>query len=144
MAVGVRVAVAVAVGDSGLLHVQLGIATASELRSHPRLGASWEGFVVEQVRTLLRAEGDECYFWRTEHGTELDLLVVRGRVRWGFEVKRTSAPKVTRSMHSALADLALDRLWLIHAGERSFPLGPKITAVSWLDLANRLAGSTAT
>jgi len=125
--------------DSGLLHAQLGIATAAELRAHPRVGASWEGFLLEQIRTVLGAEPDECYFWRTEHGAELDLLVHRGRHRWGFEVKRTSAPSMTRSMHAALADLRLDRLWLVHAGDRSFPLGPKVTAVSWTEVVERLA-----
>lgn len=125
--------------DSGLLHVQLGIVTTAELKRHPRVGASWEGFLLEQIRTLLGAAPDECYFWRTEHGAELDLLVHRGSKRWGFEVKRTSAPAMTKSMHAALADLALDRLWLIHAGDHSFQLAPKVTAVAWQDLVQRLA-----
>lgn len=125
--------------DSGLLHVQLGISTAAELRTHPRVGASWEGFILEQVRTLLGAGSDECYFWRTENGAELDLLVHRGRQRWGFEVKRTSAPAMTRSMHVALEDLKLDRLWVIHAGDHSFSIGPKVTAVTWRELVERLA-----
>jgi predicted AAA+ superfamily ATPase len=124
--------------DTGLLHLQLGVANARQLRVHPRVGASWEGFVVEQARVLLRAEPDECFFWRTEHGAELDLLVVRGGERWGFEVKRTTSPAMTRSMHVALEDLKLDRLWLVHAGDKSFPLGTKTTAVAWRELADAL------
>jgi uncharacterized protein len=124
--------------DPGLLHVQLGITSAAELDVHPRVGASWEGFIVEQIRTLLRAEPDECFFWRTEHGAELDLLVLRDGRRWGFEVKRTSMPAVTKSMHTALRDLALDRLFVIHAGPSSFPLAQRVEAVSWTDLVARL------
>ncbi|OGQ13715.1 MAG: hypothetical protein A2138_22585 [Deltaproteobacteria bacterium RBG_16_71_12] len=120
--------------DTGLLHAQLGIGSLGELVEHPRVGASWEGFILEQLRTLLRAEADECWFWRTEHGAELDLLFIRGGRRWGFEVKRTSAPAMTRSMHSALADLKLDRLWVVHAGEATFPMAPNVTAFSWRDL----------
>jgi uncharacterized protein len=123
--------------DSGLLHVQLGLATSADLHTHPRVGASWEGFIIEQLRHILRAENDELYFWRTEHGAELDLLFVRGQRRWGFEVKRTSAPSVTKSMHSALKDLALDKLFFVHAGEDSFPLAKNVDAVSWRDLVDK-------
>ena len=125
--------------DAGLLHTQLGIATSSELRVHPRVGASWEGFLLEQIRIVLRLEPDECYFWRTEHGAELDLLVIRGGRRWGFVVKRTAQPALTKSMRSALHDLGLDRLWFVHAGDQSFPLGERVDAVSWQHLVDRLA-----
>ncbi len=120
--------------DSGMLHAQLGIRSMSELLTHPRCGASWEGFIIEQLRAALGLESDECYFWRTETGTELDLLVVRGRGRWGFEVKRTTSPKLTASMRSALTDLHLDHLWLIHAGNETFPLAPGATALPWTSL----------
>lgn len=122
--------------DAGMLHVQLGVQTAAELRVHPRVGASWEGFVLEQVRQLLGADPEECFFWRTENGAELDLLVrQRGRV-WGFEVKRTTTPSLTPSIRSALADLKLDKLWVIHAGTATFSLASNVTALAWGDLAD--------
>ena len=116
--------------DTGLLHALLGIRTATDLERHPKIGASWEGFMVSEVIQRLGAEPRECHFWATHGGVELDLLVVRGRRRLGFEFKRTSGPSVTRSMHVALADLRLERLDVIHAGESTFPLAPKIRAVA--------------
>ena len=85
------------------------------------MGASWEGFAIEQILRQLQATADECYFWATHGGAELDLLVIRGGQRRGFEIKRTTAPTITPSMRSALTDLRLQRLDVIHAGEqRSF------------------------
>lgn len=117
--------------DSGLLHMLLGIRTLAELETHPRVGASWEGFLVEQLRRGLSAEPDEFYFWRTQDGAELDVLFVRGRRRIGFEIKRTSAPTMTASMHRALADLHLDHLYVIHAGAHRFGLRDRVEAVPW-------------
>jgi predicted AAA+ superfamily ATPase len=116
--------------DSGLLHTLLNLRTLADLEGHPKVGASWEGFAMGQVIRQLEARGDECYFWATHGGAELDLLVVRGRKRLGFEFKRTSSPAITPSMRSALADLKLQSLCLIHAGERTFQLGKKIQAIS--------------
>lgn len=124
--------------DSGMLHLQLGIETSKQLDLHPRVGASWEGFILEQVRELFRAEPDECFFWRTERGAELDMLVLRRGRRWGFEVKRTTAPALTPSMRHALADLKLDGLWVVHAGEKTFSLASKVTAVAWSELKERI------
>jgi predicted AAA+ superfamily ATPase len=118
------------VTDSGLLHALLGIPSRSELESHPKLGASWEGFILQQIITRLGAHRDECYFWRTHDGAELDLLVIRGRRRLGFEVKRTDAPRLTRSIHSALADLKPDRIDVVHAGTETFPLAPTVRALA--------------
>lgn len=120
--------------DSGLLHLLLGVRGQSELETHPRLGASWEGFIIEQLHRALRAEPDELYFWRTEHGAELDLLFVRGQRRIGFEVKRSSAPTMTPSMHRALGDLKLDRLFVVYPGAQRFPLGDRTEAVPWTEL----------
>jgi predicted AAA+ superfamily ATPase len=116
--------------DSGMLHALLGLITHRDLERHPALGVSWEGFAIGQVTRHLRARAEECYFWATHAGAELDLLVTRGNRRLGFEIKRTDAPKVTRSMHVALSDLKLQRLDVIHAGEHTFPLDTKIRAVS--------------
>jgi len=117
------------VRDSGLLHALLGVRTRRDLESHPKVGASWEGFALEAVIARLGAESGEAYSWGTHAGAELDLLVVRGRTRLGFEFKRTSAPKATPSMHIALRDLRLQRLDVIHGGTRTFALHQRIRAV---------------
>ena len=118
------------VRDSGLLHRLLDIGTRDELERHPKVGASWEGFVIENLIRTIGADERQCYFWGTHSGAEIDLLVQRrGRLR-GFEVKRTSSPAVTRSMRSAVADLDLRSLDVIHAGEETFPLAKGIRAVA--------------
>ena len=118
------------VADSGLLHALLNLRSQFDLEGHPKVGASWEGFVIEQLRRRLGAERDECFFWATHSGAELDLLVIRGRTRLGFEIKRTTAPKVTPSMRHALKDLRLTRLDVVHAGKASFPLAKKVRAIA--------------
>lgn len=118
------------VRDSGLLHRLLNVATFEELERHPKVGASWEGFVVENLIHLLGVDGRECFFWATHQGAEIDLIVQVGGRLHGFEVKRTVAPRVTRSMHSALEDLSLDRVDVVHAGSETFPLGQRIRAVA--------------
>lgn len=125
--------------DSGILHSLLGLETTWDLEGHPKVGASWEGFALEAVLTRLRARPEECYFWATHADAELDLLVVRGRRRLGFEMKRTDAPRITRSMHSALVDLRLAKLHVLHAGTTSFDLAPKIRAVALADLAAEIS-----
>ena len=115
--------------DSGLLHGLLGLETRRHVEAHPKLGASWEGFALEQVVARLEARSDEVFFWRTHTGAELDLLVGPESWRLGFEFKRSSTPRVTRSMHSALADLGLERLVVVHPGERSFPLAERVEAI---------------
>lgn len=116
--------------DSGILHTLLNQRTRHDLEGHPKVGASWEGFAVEQIINRIQARPEECYFWSTYSGAELDLLVVRGRRRIGFEIKRTVSPKITPSMRQALKDLRLQRIEVIHAGEDTFPLEAKIRAVS--------------
>jgi predicted AAA+ superfamily ATPase len=118
------------VADSGLLHTLLGVETAEDLERHPKVGASWEGFAMGEVMTRLGARPEQCFFWATHTGAELDLLVVRGSRRWGFEFKRTTAPRLTRSMHSALADLHLERLEVVHAGEQTFPMAANVRALA--------------
>ncbi|NOY86429.1 MAG: ATP-binding protein [Deltaproteobacteria bacterium] len=119
------------IADSGLLHTLLNLRTQADLEGHPKVGASWEGFVMEEVTRRLGAEREEIFFWATHSGAELDLLVVRGNDRSGFEIKRTSSPRMTPSMRSAFDDLNLSRLYLIHAGEKSFPLGENVHAVAF-------------
>ena len=118
--------------DSGLLHRLLGINSRFELEHHPKLGPSWEGMVLEQL--LMRYGSTGATFWSTHGGAELDLrLEIDGRVI-GFEIKRTDRPATTKSMHSALTDLALDHLVLVHAGAHRFALADRITAVSAVEL----------
>jgi len=118
------------IADSGILHSLLAIDDLAGLERHPKVGASWESFGITQVTERLGASRDECYFWATQAGAELDLLVVRGRKRMGFEFKRTTAPQVTRSMHIAKNDLRLTSLDVVHAGEDTFPLAEGIRALS--------------
>ncbi len=115
--------------DSGLLHSLLDVATMADLENHPKVGASWEGFALQQVTARLGAEPEQCFFWATHAGAELDLLVVHGRRRLGFEFKRTSTPRRRKSMHVAMADLGLDRLHVIYPGEETFVMGENIQAV---------------
>ena len=118
------------VEDTGLLHTLLGLETQEDLERHPVLGASWESFAMQQVVAHLGARHDECFFWATHSGAELDLLVVRGNRRLGFEFKRTETPRMTKSMHSALADLELERLDVVHAGQATFPMTEQVRAVA--------------
>jgi predicted AAA+ superfamily ATPase len=122
--------------DSGVLHTLLGIGTRRDLMGHPKVGASWEGFAIQQVIERLRATPRECYFWALHTGAELDLLVVRGKHRRGFEVKLTDGPRVTPSMRSAVENLQLDSLDVLYAGSETFPLAKKIRAVPVRDLWN--------
>lgn len=122
------------VRDAGILHGLLDIRDRRDLERHPKVGASWEGFMLRQVTQRLRAAPEECSFWATHSGPELDLLWIRGRRRWGFEFKRTSSPTLTRSLHTAVETLDLQRAFVVHAGEHTFPLHPKVTAIS----ANRM------
>jgi hypothetical protein len=116
--------------DSGLLHSLLGLEALNDLEGHPKVGASWEGCGLGLVAERLGVEPDQCHFWATHAGAELDLLIARGRTRLGFEFKRTTAPRPTPSMRAALADLRLSRLDVIHAGDETFPLAPRIRAVA--------------
>ena len=122
------------VADSGLLHTLLGVERPPDLMAHPKAGASFEGFALEQVIRRLALRLREAYFWATHSGSELDLLVIRGRQRLGFEFKRTDAPKLTRSMIAALDTLRLDRIHVVHAGRRSYRMHEKVRAIAMHEL----------
>lgn len=122
--------------DSGLLHALLGIRTHHDLQTHPKSGASWEGYVIEEA--IKSIEPDEVYFWATHNGAEIDLLLFRNGKRFGLECKRVDAPRLTPSMQSAIADLQLNHLAVIYPGERSYPLAEKVTV---LPLSSLEAGS---
>ena len=115
------------VRDSGLLHSLFELESADDISGHPKVGASWEGFVIEQ---LVAATGSRsAYYWATHGGAELDLmLIIRGK-RYGFEIKRSDAPEATKSMHTALKDLGLDHLWVVYPGTESYPLADRLTVL---------------
>jgi predicted AAA+ superfamily ATPase len=111
--------------DSGLLHHLLGLTDLHSLLGHPKVGASWEGYVLEQVHQIIQP--GEIYFWATHGGAELDFFFMQDGRRFGIEVKYSEAPKVTKSMRIALDDLGLDQLWVIYPGEHSYPVDDRIT-----------------
>jgi hypothetical protein len=120
------------VRDTGLLHHLLGIDTAKALVSHPKLGASWEGFVIEQI--LMTEPHDDAYFWATHQGAEIDLILRRGNRLLGLECKRTDAPRLTPSIRIAHADLGLERIAVIYPGNKRFPLSDNVEAISLEEL----------
>ncbi len=115
------------VRDSGLLHSLLGIANQLDLENHPKVGASWEGYAVEEV--LKSFQPDEAYYWATYNGAELDLLLFKNGKRIGVECKRADAPVMTPSMRTALADLKLDHLYVLYPGDKAYALGKKVEVV---------------
>ena len=124
--------------DTGILHQMLGLREERDLWLHPKSGASWEGYVIEEV--IKAVDPDEAYFWATHSGAELDLLLFTGGRRVGVECKRMDAPRLTPSMRSALTDLALDHLIVLYPGERPYPLAERVTV---LPLAYLAQGSQA-
>jgi predicted AAA+ superfamily ATPase len=116
------------VRDSGLLHQLLGIDSMKSLYSHPKVGASWEGFVIEQM--LMMESYDEVFFWATHQGAEIDLILRRGDALYGIECKRTDTPRLTPSIRIALDDLKLKHVFVIYPGIQRFPLASQVEAVS--------------
>lgn len=121
------------VRDSGLLHALLGIDTRRDLERHPKVGASWEGYAVEEV--LKAMQPDEAYFWATHQGAELDLLLFQRGRRIGVECKRKDAPVLTPSMRTALTDLKLDELRVVYPGEKRYALAGNVEVVPLAELA---------
>ena len=112
------------VRDSGLLHVLFNVATLQAVLAHPKAGASWEGFLLEEV--LKAARPDQAYFWATHQGAELDLSMLKGSWRVGVEFKRADAPALTPSMRIAMSDLKLDVLFVIYPGSKRYTLTDRI------------------
>ena len=119
--------------DSGILHSLLGIRSEKELLGHPKSGASWEGYAIEEV--LAAVQPEEAYFWATHQGAELDLLLLKNGKRLGIEIKRTDAPAITPSMRIAIKDLRLERLVVLYPGLIRFPLAENVEAVPLRELA---------
>ncbi len=130
------------VRDAGLLHALLGIADKDTLLSHPVLGASWEGWVIENLLALAPPDC-EAFFYRSAAGAEIDLLVQRpGGERWAIEIKRSLSPKLERGFHTACADVQPTHKWLVYPGEARYRVGPDVWAVSPAELAQGLASLT--
>lgn len=115
--------------DSGLLHTLLGIHNREQLQVLPRLGASWEGFVLEEIIKKYHAQTDECFFWAIQSDAELDLLIIKDGKRLGFEIKYADAVRLTKSMITAMQALTLDHLYVVHPHPHTYPLADKITAL---------------
>jgi hypothetical protein len=120
--------------DSGLLHALLGLSSEKEILSHPKAGASWEGYAIEEVLKLVRPEAS--YFWATHTGAELDLLLFKGGRRYGVEMKFQDAPRLTPSMRHALVDLSLERLTVLYPGDLRYDLERRVSVVPLAELAS--------
>lgn len=125
------------VRDSGILHALLGVPSHGVLQGHPKVGASWEGFVIEEA---VRIAGERhAYYWATQAGAEMDLLLMLRGKRYGVEVKYADAPRLSRSMTMALSDLRLDRMWIVYPGDQRYRLDERVEAISLSGLREELA-----
>jgi hypothetical protein len=122
--------------DSGLLHTLLGVEGPDALHFHPKIGPSWEGFAIEEIIRKYQAAEGECYFWSAYGRAELDLLIIKGGKRIGFEVKHTDTPKATKSLLAAQKELSVDELYVVYPGRERFPLTEFIHAVGLADLVS--------
>ncbi len=128
------------VRDSGLLHALLAVQSQGDLEGHPKYGASWEGFALEQVLSVTGAE--QAFFWGTHAGAELDLLLIRRGRRYGIEFKTSAAPEMTKSLHIALADLKLERAWIVYPGSETYPVHERVEVMPLKGIMNVLARLT--
>ena len=120
------------VRDSGLLHLLLGIRNEKDFQDHPKRGASWEGYVIEEL--FKQIQPDDAYFWATHNQAELDLLFLKDGKKMGFEIKLSGRPALTPSMRIAVRDLKLDKLYVIYPGADNYHLDRNVQVVSILDL----------
>jgi predicted AAA+ superfamily ATPase len=123
--------------DTGLLHQLLGIHSQTDLLNHPRCGASWEGYVIEEI--IKSVEPDECYYWATYQGAEIDLVFRKGRQWMGVECKRMDAPRLTPSMQIALNDLKLQRIAVVYPGDQRYALHAKVEVVPLAEVASGMS-----
>jgi predicted AAA+ superfamily ATPase len=124
------------VRDTGLLHSLLGIANQRDLEGHPKVGASWEGYAIEEV--IRTTQPDEAYYWATYNGAELDLLLIKNGRRIGVECKRTDSPTLTPSMRIALTDLKLDELLAVYPGNIRYLLAKHVEAAPLAQIAKAI------
>jgi len=115
--------------DTGILNSLIGVEDQNQLLTHPKLGAVWEGFALEEIIRFHAAVSEDCYYWRTHTGAELDLLIVTSQQRLGFEIKYTDSPTISKSMRIALEDLELSRLFIIVPGAQKYQLAENIHVI---------------
>ena len=115
--------------DSGLLHALLTLVDREDVLRHPQLGASWEGFAVEQAVQRLNLREPEVFFWAVHTGAELDLVFQRKGRLWGVEVKYSDAPTLTKAMHTAMEELSLAHLWVVYPGDRPYQLSQRVSVI---------------
>lgn len=123
--------------DSGIFHSLMSIENFEQLTLNPKLGASWEGFVIETIARILKKKDDELFFWRTHSGAELDLFWQHQGNNWGVEIKYADAPKITKSMQIAIEDLKLKALWVVYPGKKSYKLGKNIIVIPFTNLQDK-------
>ena len=126
------------VRDSGLLHALLSVESHRDLQAHPKLGASWEGYVLEQVLATVPVR--DVYFWGTHSGAELDVLVFRHGRRYGIEIKYADAPTMTKSLRVAMEDLRLHRAAVVYPGDRAYPLDEKVNVIPVSQIETAFSG----
>ncbi len=119
------------VRDSGLLHLLLGIQNEKDFQNHPKRGASWEGYVIEEL--FKQFQPDDAYFWATHNQAELDLLFLKNGRKMGFEIKLSDRPSLTPSMRIAIRDLKLEKLFVVYPGKENYRLDDRIQVLSILD-----------
>jgi predicted AAA+ superfamily ATPase len=124
--------------DTGIFHALLNIKDHAELLVNPKLGASWESFALEQLIDVHQAQPEDCYFWASHQGAELDLLVTKDNQRLGFEIKFSSAPRLSKSMLVAMESLSLDKMIVIYPGNVDYPLTESISVVGFKNYFDRL------
>lgn len=115
--------------DSGIFNALAGISNKATLLTHPKLGAAWEGFALEEIIRHTQARPEECFFWATHAHAELDLLIIKRGQRWGFEIKYSDAPKLSKSMQVAIETLKLDKLFVVYPGSHRYPIGKNIHVI---------------
>jgi hypothetical protein len=124
--------------DTGLLHALLMLRDSAQLPSHPRYGASWEGFCIEQIVRISNTHDDECFTWSVQGGEEIDLVVQKPSGVFGFEFKTADAPQKTRSLMTSLSSLNLTRVFIIYPGEKDYSLDDRVKAVAFQNLGKAL------
>jgi predicted AAA+ superfamily ATPase len=125
--------------DSGITHALLNLATLDEVLGHPVAGASWEGFVIENLLAVL-PQGASAWFYRTSAGAEIDLVIEQGKERLAIEVKRSSAPKLSRGFHTACEDIKATQRYVVHSGKESYPIGGDVMAMTLPDMMKKIRG----
>lgn len=123
--------------DSGIVHALLNLTTLDDVLSHPVVGASWEGFVIENLLSCLPT-GATPWFYRTSAGAEIDLVIEQGSKKFAIEIKRSSAPNLSKGFHLGCEDIGATKRFIVYSGKERFPVTKEVTAISLIDMMNEL------